>query len=142
MSGPGHAHESAYGTSLDCSRQHGQPALAVDHGSLAARLLQQGLLADFGRVALEAESLEPLLDRASAAAVEGLRAARAAILERPSGAAAFEVRSSAGGVPPHGLGTAEMRRAATHALQTRGASIWARPLRQDTAQPAQPWDGK
>ena len=111
--------------------------------SSAARRRQQHLLAGFGRHALEAGSIEPLLDEATVIAAACLRDGRASILEHSPEEALFSVRASAGwGRAAHqGLRVvADPQSVAGQALQTGGPSIWPHPPGGGAAHRARLWD--
>ncbi len=127
---------------LDFQGAVGDAALLAGKPAHGLELRRQSLLAGFGRQALCAETLTPLLDQASAIAAAALQADYAWILEHSPEDAALELKASAGwgADAPHGLRIgAGAHSVAGHALQAGEPSIWKRPAVEGAPQAVKLW---
>ena len=119
---------------------------APDHaqtGTRTSRLLQQTLLAEFGRYALGAEALEPILDKAGATAATGLQSSFAAACEYRSGGEFLEIRSTVGwdATATHGVCLdADAHRLAGEASRTGRPCIWRRSQAGNATLSVQRWN--
>ncbi len=96
-------------------------ALDLSEPELSLRLQQQELVAEFGRFAMETDSLQPILDQASIVAARGLGTAFAKVLEYFPGDMSFVVRSGIGwhdGVVGHARVGADLQSPAGYAFRT------------------------
>ena len=112
-------------------------------GARASRLLRQTLLTEFGRHALRAETLESVLEKASAVAATGLESGFAAACEYRSGEITLEIKSTVGwnATSAHGVCLdADAQRLAGEASRTGKPSIWRRSQAESEAGLASRWD--
>ncbi len=124
-----------HGAASDAALLAGEPMHDME-------LLRQSLLAGFGRQALCAETLDPLMHQASAIAAEALQADYAWVLEHIPEDAALEVKASAGwgAAVTHGLRiSAGAHSVAGSAIQTGTSSIWTQPAMGGVPQAVKLW---
>jgi len=99
--------------------------MSLSVSDLRLRLRQQALVAGFGRVAMQTDSLQLILDEASRVAAEGLDACFAKVLEYLPGDMAFVVRAGVGwseGVVGHARVGGDLQSPAGYAFRS-GKSV-------------------